>query len=505
MAAQKSHTSRIVAFVGKPIFFRLIMGLFVLQALWIALSGLYPMAFDEDFHLGIISIYAHHISPFLAAQPEGSAQFGAVARDPSYMYQYLMSFPYRLIGLFTNDQTVRVLILRFLDIGLFAWGLVLFRRLMLRTGASRAIVHVCLLVLVLLPVTPLLAAQINYDNLFFPLVALALLWAADLASTIGKRRMDAALVLRLTMLCLFTSLVKYAFLPIFAVIALYLALKAVSMFGSWKELRSAFMISLRSASKLAVTLLLVGLAVSGLLFAQRYVVNALRYHTPVPACDKVLSVDECSAYGPWARDRHYKQTKTGTDHNPVIFMGDWLYGMWLRTFFAVDGPGTRYQTRGPLLFPGISAIIFTVSGMVLVAVYGKRVFRRYGGSALTLMALASFFYVAVLWLDNFAAYVSTGQPVAINGRYLLPVMLPLLLIGALSAGECLRGQEKAKMAVAALGVLSLLWGGGALTYILRSNDAWYRDNAAVRSANHAVQDTLGPITPGYYQPGEFLR
>ena len=86
------------------------MALFVLQAAWIALSGRYPMAFDENFHLGIIRLYAHHISPFWSGQPAGANAFGAVARDPSYLYQYLMSFPYRLVSIFTSSQTAHVLI-----------------------------------------------------------------------------------------------------------------------------------------------------------------------------------------------------------------------------------------------------------------------------------------------------------------------------------------------------------------------------------------------------------
>jgi hypothetical protein len=99
------------------------------------------MAFDEDFHLGIIRLYAHHLLPFWSSQPVGGDAYGAVARDPSYLYHYLMSFPYWLISQFTHDTTIQVLILRFINIGLFASGLVLFRRLLTRTFASPALLH----------------------------------------------------------------------------------------------------------------------------------------------------------------------------------------------------------------------------------------------------------------------------------------------------------------------------------------------------------------------------
>src|SRR5665811_2105922 len=174
MNKQHSFSRRVVALVASHKFFWAVVALLVLQAAWIALSGRYPMAFDEDFHLGIIKLYAHHLSPIWSGQPPNYDTFGAVTRDPSYLYQYLMSFPYRLISLFTRDQTIQVLSLRAINIGLFAWGLTLYRRLLLRTGASKAIVHACLLIFVLIPIAPFLAAQINYDNLFLPMVALAL-------------------------------------------------------------------------------------------------------------------------------------------------------------------------------------------------------------------------------------------------------------------------------------------------------------------------------------------
>ncbi|HEY5442555.1 MAG TPA: hypothetical protein VIJ68_03385, partial [Candidatus Saccharimonadales bacterium] len=170
-----SASRRFITMLGSNACFRVILGLLVLQAAWIALSGRYPMAFDEDFHLGIIRLYAHHLSPFWSGQPAGGDQFGAVARDPSYLYQWLMSFPYRFVGLFTGDQTIQVLWLRAINIGLFTSGLVLYRRLLAKTGASRAMIHTCLLIFVLIPVVPLLAAQINYDNLFLPMVAFATL------------------------------------------------------------------------------------------------------------------------------------------------------------------------------------------------------------------------------------------------------------------------------------------------------------------------------------------
>jgi hypothetical protein len=130
-------SSRFKALAGGNKFFYAIVVLLVAQAVWIALSGRYPMAFDEDFHLGIIRLYAHHLNPFWNNLPSGTDALGAVTRDPSYLYHYLMSFPYRLIELFTHNQTAQVLVLRAFNIALFAWGLTLYRRLLAKPRPRR--------------------------------------------------------------------------------------------------------------------------------------------------------------------------------------------------------------------------------------------------------------------------------------------------------------------------------------------------------------------------------
>jgi hypothetical protein len=500
-----SFARRSVAVISSPVFFRWIVGLLVLQAAWIALSGRYPMAFDEDFHLGIIRLYAHHLLPFWSGQPSDASRFGAVARDPSYLYQYLMSFPYRLISVFTHDQTIQVLLLRAINIGLFTSGLLLYRRLLAKTGASTAIVNLCLLLFVLVPVVPLLAAQINYDNLLLPLTALALLLAVRFdARLVKQKQIDVKTILQLLILCLLGSLVKYAFLPIFVAVIAFLAVRVwqyrrqlpprLGLANSWYVVDGWLRVAL-----------LLALVLAAGLFAERYAVNLVRYHNPVPDCSKVLSVKQCSDYGPWIRNYNYSINKIDEAHNPLVFSGDWLYGMWLRLFFAVDGPATDYQTRGPLPVPGISAIVFAAIAVIATMASYRKLLKIYNTPLLALFVSVGGFYGATLWLDNYRAFLQTGQPVAINGRYLLPVLLPMLLIGAVAVAEVLKRRQTAKLLVSGLAILCLVWGGGTMTYILRSNDQWYWPNQTVHNMNQWVRNVAGPITPGYGRPTEFLH
>jgi hypothetical protein len=141
----------------------------------------------------------------------------------------------------------------------------------------------------------------------------------------------------------------------------------------------------------------------------------------------------------------------------------------------------------------------------LIILYGRKVYHGHHRGALWLLAVATIFYVGALWFDDYLSYVRTGQPVAINGRYLLPVLLPIFMLVALAGREAFKKMPNVKLTLASVAIVSLLWGGGALTYILRSNDAWDWPNSSVLKANHVLQDMLGPETPGYNTPGLFLK
>lgn len=491
--------------LSRPSFIWVVIGLLGLQAAWIALSGVYPMAFDEEYHLGLIKLFADHLSPFWNAQPAGADAFGAVVRDPSYLYHYGMSFPYRLIRLFTNDLMTQVLLLRAMNIGLFAGGLYVYRRVLLKTGASMALVHGCLLIFVLIPVVPLLAAQINYDNVFFLLVGVSLWLALRFSESLGsKQPADVAALLLLLVVGIAGSLIKYAFLPILLALLLYAGFRLQRVYRSPRIIIAHLLAGFAKLGMAAKIGLVISLLIAIGLAGERYGLNIIRYHTPVADCSQVLSEEQCSQYGPWKRDHTLELTKTNNGDGPHIYMLRWLSGMWLRLFFAVAGPGVNYQTRGPLTIPALAAIGFAGIGTVLVLCSGRALFRKYNAAALRLLLVMVAVYIATLWLDGYEAYHRTGKPVAINGRYLLPVLPIVFVCCGMAVSITLRRWPQFKAVVVGVAILCLLWGGGALTYILRSNDAWYWPGSPLRSANHAIQNTVGPVTPGYREPTKFL-
>ena len=491
-------STRLISFFGSRTFFVLVLLVFIFQASWIAVSARYPQAFDEQFHLGLIKIYAHHLNPFLSAQPTDANQYSAVARDPSYLYHYLMSFPYRLLTHLTHSQTTQIIILRLMNVAMLASGLVLFRKLLRLLKVSPAATHVILAFLVLLPVFTLLGAQINYDNMFIPLSALALYWAAQFILTLRTRGWDWPAAGRLLALCLFTSSVKYPFLALFAGIV-------VAIFWEWRRLQRRGKVRyfpLRRWQALVLGLLIL---VSAGLLLQRDGVNTIKYHTPLPECNQVLSVAQCQAYGPWARNYLIAQQHIHLPWNQIAtFPFIWPYHMVNELIFTIS---SQYKPDGTLDYrTGTQLIVMEIITWILVGasmfVLLKRARYLWQDPLLRLVIITSTVYLGALFLQNFRDYTHLGQPLAIHGRYAFPV-LPALMGLICIAGVYVIGQVSwtkrhsrgVKAGIASFFLLvALLQGGGFVTYLLRSDPSWFwPQSEPAKRVNTKVKKILKPV------------
>ena len=471
-------------------FFYGVMVFFVFESLWIALSSLYPMAFDEDFHVGIIQIYSAQWSPFLPDQPQGADAFGALARDPSYLFHYLMSFPYRIVRLFTDDQAIQVILLRCLNIAFFAGGLVLFRRMIVLVTKSPALAHVGLLLFVLIPIVPQLAGQINYDNLLFLLMGWLCLLLLQLCNLWKSRRLDIGLVVVVFNLCLLMSLVKYAFLPIFAAVVVFLAgyILHVCAKNNWRAVVRRAFSHMSRTTIIGLSLLTL---VSGILFVQRFGVNTIVYRTPVVDCGKVLSYDHCKSYGPWIRNYNYAQTKQDVNESLLSYTGVWLRDLHRRLFFAVNGPASGYANYRPLPIPYVTAGVLVAISVVLVLLYAKKLFT--GQLFLQFSLLAIVLYCGALWIENYSQYIETGQPVAINGRYLIPVIPLWIALAGRAFQLALKKHQLVKPILASVVIVLFLQGGGLLTFIIRSDASWYWSQPTVLRVNQEAQRLVSPL------------
>jgi hypothetical protein len=495
---------RIDAVLNSRRFFWAVLVFFVMEASWIALSAVYPQAFDENFHFGLIKTYSHYWLPFLNSQPPQANAYGAVARDPSYLYHYLMSFPYRLIALGVHGQTAQVIIMRFLNVVLMAAGLILFRRVLLRARTSAALTNVILLVFALIPVLPQLAGQINYDNMLLPLVAWTCLLTLQASDELNRRQPSARTLLTLACIGILAGLVKYEFLPVLVGSVVFLSYTAFKQFrGSgrllWQRLWASWQHQSGRSRIGLVAVLIIGIG----LFVQRDGANLVKYHTFAADCSVVLNVQSCSAYSPWNATylRHQNVVaQKGRLHfvDPVSYTGWWGYWLWYRLFFAINGPTRSYRNYPPLPLPAAGALLIGLGGGIAVLVHWRRVFRD---PYLVFFAIITVTYLAALWVEGLLGYHYTNFMVLMNGRYLFPILLPVAAIAGRGFSLMLRRNQTLKTSLAAVAILLFLQGGGVFTFIMRSDASWDWPHTPAITINNAARDVLRPlIIPGskYY-------
>jgi len=151
---------------------------------------------------------------------------------------------------------------------------------------------------------------------------------------------------------------------------------------------------------------------------------------------------------------------------------------------AFNGAGTVDYFVGTqlIIMEVLSWTIFGV-GAILCIVYAKWLWRQ---EVLRLFVIAMAFYIAALGGQNYLDYLHTGQPVAIHGRYLLPILPLIYIIVALAFHKALDGihigdisAAGRKSALAATVMVLLLFeGGGFVTFIMRNDPRWLWHAAA---------------------------
>ena len=474
--------------LGSRQFYWGVIAFFVFEALWVALSAKYPMAFDEDFHFGIINIYAHQSHPFLSGQPTGANIYGALAADPSYLYHFLMSWAYRLIVPFADSQMIQVICLRIINIGIITGGVLLLGKTLLRAGTPRQLVGTATLLFALIPTVPLLAAQINYDSLFLLVLAWVCWLTLVITEDVQRRTLRLPLLVALGISLMLASLVKYTFLPLALATTMYAAVVLWRAFGwrrLWPAVAKAYRV-LTPGMRIALVILFV---FAGGLFGQRYGANLIHYGSPLPDCRKVIGIDACSHYGPWARNYRYIQSKRHIDPNPAAYSWQWLAGMHYRLFFMITGP-PRHTNYPPSPLPSAAAVVILLSGTLALIFYGRRVFaaRPY----MAFLLFLSVTYVGALWFKNYSEFLETGQPVAINGRYVIPLLLPMAAVFGRGLAAATARWPRLRIWAAALAIVLFLEGGGVLGFISRSDDSWYWPGPAA-AVNDAARKLVDPL------------
>lgn len=398
-----------------------ILFVFAIISTIIAVSYNFPLPYDEQYHMTLIQYYSHQISPFITTQPEQLAVVGDATRYGSYLMHYLLSFPLRAISAITSDANVQIISLRLINIGFMLAAFVLFRLFVIRLTGSALKANVSIGLLAALPATSLLAAHVNYDNLALLLFASMLLTAHSAVRQItNNKQLSLPLLLTIITLALTGSLVKFTFLPLAAVILAGI----LGMLVWHKALPSLPEAGWQNGLSL-VAIMILTLTATGL-FTERYIGNVVSYGTLQPDCAAVQPLETCLQYGPWARNYALEQAaKTDTtfvERSVEGFIANLWMPIMIRGLGGVNNHGTVAELPANLIFA-----LKLVTGALILGIVAAII--RFRKNTMLLMGVAAAaLYLGALIQRNYSEFMSLHEIVAVQGRYLLPLIVPIVAI-----------------------------------------------------------------------------
>jgi hypothetical protein len=486
-------------FIQNNLFF-LVLIILSANILWLVFSATYPMPFDEFAHYGAIQVFSGRWLPFVASQPLDSGIIGDITRNPSTLYYWLMSYPYRLFdALFTTDMAL-IIGLRLINVGLVLGGILLFRKLFLEWKLPNRVVNVALLIFVVTPIVSFLSAHINYDNLLFLFTPLVLLYASRIARSDKQLFANVGLLVLTTLLALAT---KQTFLPVALVVWLYVT--TVLIFRHKKQLLAQLYVSFKMTQKgIGFWLAIVAIALLSVIAVERYGVNLIRYQAIQPQCEEVQPIAFCEQFGPWYRNNVINVINRPAEPpygNPLSFSQYWVARMY-RGYFANFSHtptvgATDREPYGPIatkpLLPMQSVIGIAALAIGLLAVMLKR--REIWKDPMLRFAVIVFVgFIIIQWGYNYSSYLAAWKAEAIQARYTIPV-LPLGLLVMASAVDMLKVKRSYKQAGLAIVLLGFVYGGGATGWIIRADQSWRWQNSTVQTVNSTAQGVLTKIVP----------
>lgn len=460
---------RVVAVAGSRWFFLAIVIVFAVSALLMAVTTRESI-YDESYHLGIIDLYSQQWSARLA-NTKDSLGLGDVEFFGSFLFHYAMSFPYRVARAIVGDGYALVVVMRILNIVLIVGAMYVWRHVLLKIKDRPALVHLSLMALSSLPLFVQISATVNYDNLLFILVAA---WVGALAN-IAR---DAGTTLRPWLWFLvwgmLGSITKYTFVPVFAVVFIYLAIRhGAPMFRSVRGWGADVKANWRRYLAPAVLLLL------GLYFViTRYVKNLFQFGNPSPDCGDVESVDYCMTWGPWARNYQFDENYDALD--PAL--GDGLTVLISRWFERVSSTllfiGIRHPDQGVLDTNGTAiALAILCFGMMLVLFCAVFLGGSIAGKFRVPLLLALGVHAVLLFYVNYSDLLDYGVLMAFSARYFFPYLPFVILIAFSGLSAAMDGAWQAKARPIKVVLLlcvfvAMTQGAWALTFLYGVTPDW---------------------------------
>ena len=440
----KSLVGTIWNFLGTKRAWYLVIALFVVQALFLVAVTRFGTPPDETNHIRFIEYYAEHsLDPVFTGQ-EPTLNLGDKTREVDYLYHYVMSFVLRILP--GSDQ-IAFYVIRVFSVLFGALTLLTLTRVFLRLKVPSRAITVSLLLASNLAMVLMMSSAVNNDTLVWLGMATGLLLLLRL-----WERVQVMDLLWLSTIIVYGGLVKRTLLPfslVFGVFGLVVLLR---------HLKAARQ-DLRQWNWRMVLLGLVVLLGIGL-FTERVGGNIIQYGHITVKCEEVHG--EAACYNFWANIRARDIAKRAPEQViPLpVFAVRWVNES-VTNIFDIQTQGWRHEVKPPAWLSPFAIGLLAIAG-TYGALYESRRFRSDPLSRRrSIVALIALFFIAVHFAYNYNEYRHLHVwGLALNGRYIIPGLLPLIGLAAFYWSELLGRHLKLKVTFALLMiVLTVLLSG----------------------------------------------
>lgn len=465
--------SSIVNFLSSKTFVYIIIGWFVFQAGFVAVTTSHSIPPDETAHLAQIAVYANDgWDPFITQQP-GTYYLGALERTPNYLYHYVMSFPYRVIPNNWSPDAY-VVTLRLVNIAFTAAGLVVFMRTLALLTKRKIVQNLTLFMMGNTLMFVFLSGALNYDNMFFFATSVAFYYLIKLL-----QKFSLLDLLKLSTAVAFALLVKFTFVPLAIMFAVALVVRYM------RELPKVLDISKKEVTKQKKPLIIMSVVFLMFFgfFLERYAVNFVRYGSYRPKCEKVLTYEQCMRSALYRRNDTFRDKKPQNKIPEPEFVAKWM----VRTHETVFGVmGHKLLNPSPVIRYGSMAIF----GLMLIAVIR---FVSKKDTLIIYLLTMSIVYVGVLIFHNHALFERSGIfGMALQGRYVFPILGILFFVGNYYVDRMLSKKQVLYVVYAAF-VMVVFFVGSLPTFIAGPDSSWRLSAAQPIIAN--IQQVLRIFIP----------
>jgi hypothetical protein len=467
----KVWTERLGVFMGSQIARRLVLGLFVIQAVVLVCVTGIGVPPDEQNHIQFIEYYAQHsLSPIITHQ-HPTYHLGDKTRELDYLYHYIMSLVYRVVPLATTGKYIAI---RLFSVVFGLLSFLLLAKILKRIGVAAGVITSTFLILANLPMILMMSSAVNNDVL----VWLGMLLGIFLLLRLWQEP-TVLDFLWLIALSIVGGLVKRTLLPLGILFTFLAIIVLVQHFY-------AIMAQLKQFDWricLAITIIILG---SGL-FVERVGGNIIHYHALTPSCEQVNDPDICSVFWPHIRAKTLAEQKPESITPLPFFAIEWFYNS--------IGNVADIQTQDwdhivmPAWWETPLLVFFLVTGLAY-GLYDDRM--RLGDTKndqtsrwRLYVLLIGLYFMAIHLVVNYQSYLDIKFfGIALNGRYIIPSLLPLAGLACFYWAKLLARHQRWLALITIVVILSTVFGAGLLT-MLRNREL-YRYESSLLSTLASV-------------------